>query len=91
MAPPRQRAVTALAVIDDTIYAIGNFTSISSTPRNHLAAIDGHRGAVTPWNPAAECDIDALLATPAWLVAGGCYGSVGGTNSDGLAIFPATP
>jgi hypothetical protein len=45
--------VYALAVIGDTVYAGGEFTSVSAARRDGIAAIDAADAKPSAWNPGA--------------------------------------
>src|SRR3954447_11025563 len=88
--PRADAPVDALAVIDDTVYAGGRFTSISDAPRQPLAALDGSSGAPTSWNPGADGHVSELLATPTGFIVGGDFNSLAATAHEGLGGFPPT-
>ena len=89
---PRANApVDVLTVVAGTVYAGGEFTSISDTPRNYLAAIDGRSGALTDWNPAVDSPVSQLVATSSGLIAIGAFESIGAGTSEALAFYRATP
>ena len=80
--------VSTLAVIDDTVYAGGSFTSISGVRRQHVAALDTRTLRPTPWNPGANADVQELRATPAGLLVHGEFDELGGAQNRGLGVFP---
>ena len=80
--------VSTLAVIDNTVYAGGRFTSISGVRRRHIAALDARTLRPTPWNPGANGDVYELLATPAGLLVHGEFDELGGVQNRGLGVFP---
>jgi hypothetical protein len=80
--------VRALAVIGDTVYVGGPFTSISGVRRPHIAALDARTLRSTPWNPGANGDVDDLRATPAGLLVHGEFDELGGVQNRGLGVFP---
>ena len=89
--PPRaNRVVLGLAVIRDTIYVGGAFSSVSGVPRANLAAFTIRGGALTDWNPGADQRVYQLLPTPAGLVALGEFITLGGMSQVGFGIFPPT-
>ena len=52
--------IKTLVRLDDTLYVGGNFTSISGTPVEHLAAVDTTTGAV---RPELNLDFDGVIST----------------------------
>ena len=62
--PGRRVGVSTLAVIDNTVYAGGRFTSISGVPRRHIAALDARTLRPTPWNPGANGDVQRTARNP---------------------------
>ena len=77
--------VSTLAVIDNTVYAGGRFTSISGVPRRHIAALDPRTLRPTPWDPGANGDVLQLLATPAGLLVHGDFNELGAYRIEGSA------
>ena len=78
----------ALAVIGDTVYVGGEFTSVVGTRRKNIAAIDAASGKPTAWNPGADAEVRTLLATPAGLVASGDFTRLGDVAAEGFGVFP---
>ena len=70
------RVVSALAHRAGVLYAGGAFDSLAG-PRQNLAALDAATGALTPWAPAPNGAVRALLAMPAALAIGGDFTGVG--------------
>jgi hypothetical protein len=56
--------VESLAVIGETVYVAGPFTSIGGRSRKHLGAVDAVDGAATRWDPAPDDVVRALLPAP---------------------------
>lgn len=46
--------ITSLALLDDTIYIEGDFSTVNSQPRKRVAAVDAVSGALRSWQPALE-------------------------------------
>ena len=56
--------VESLAVIGETVYVAGPFTSIGGRSRKHLGALDAVDGTATRWDPAPDDVVRALLPAP---------------------------
>jgi hypothetical protein len=76
----------ALAVSGTTVYAGGNFTTISGTPRNCLAAI-GTDGSLQSWNPNADNAVNALAVSVTTVYAGGDFTTIGGATRNRLTAI----
>ncbi len=79
----RVRAVTA---VGDTVYAGGSFTTTGGAARTRLAAFTASDGALTPWAPAADREVFAIVAPPGagTLVVGGRFKTLAGAPAYGL-------
>ncbi|MDX2128105.1 MAG: PQQ-binding-like beta-propeller repeat protein [Chloroherpetonaceae bacterium] len=74
--------ISALAVLDSTVYVGGNFTLVNgSTTRNNLAAFNMKDGTVTAWNPNVNNTVFALTVTGNTVYAGGLFTAVNGSTS----------
>jgi trimeric autotransporter adhesin len=82
------RATFALAVSGNTIYVGGSFSAVSSSPRNHLAAIDA-KGTLLPWDPSADDSVLALAVSGSTVYAGGIFGRIGTEFRTSLAAINA--
>jgi len=71
--------VRALAIIDDRLYAGGEFTTIGGEPRKFLAAI-GTDGKLSTWQADADSGVHALAVSGNTLYAGGRFGSITARN-----------
>lgn len=71
-------AVNALAVLGNTVYAGGDFTTVGSASRLHLAAFSKNNGQLTSWNPGADNSVLSLATSGTTIYAGGYFSSVGG-------------
>lgn len=90
---PGVRAPNVAAVVGNTVFLGGNFTTASGTARQGLAAVDATTGAVlgTP-APAlsANGNVTAFLASGTTLYIGGGFSTIGGTARANLAAIDAT-
>jgi hypothetical protein len=90
--------VNALAVLGDTVFVGGSFTSVSSpaVARNRLASFQAHGvgnglGNLTGWDPNANGAVLTLATSGSTVYAGGAFTFVRGTIARaGLAAFPST-
>jgi hypothetical protein len=86
--------VLALAVSGGVVYAGGSFTLANITTtmdvRNHLAAFDASTGALEPFNPNLNGNVNAVVAAGGEIFAGGNFTTVNGstTRSDIAAFDP---
>src|SRR5262249_28311073 len=62
-------------------YVGGNFSTISATARNRLAAIDTGTGTLTAFNPNMNSGVNVLLLSGTTLYAGGGFTTVNGVTS----------
>lgn len=70
---------TVLAMVTDgtTLYIGGSFTTVNSTARARLAALDT-AGALAPWATGANAVVDALHLRGTTLYVGGAFTTLGG-------------
>jgi hypothetical protein len=89
---PTGGAVRALALSPDgsVLYLGGAFTTVKGQSRAHLAAVNAATGALLPWNPGANGEVDALAVDAAGTVyVGGGFTQLGGVNRKHLgAVAP---
>jgi len=86
----------ALSRDDQMVFIGGTFTSVGTSPRARLAAVDTTNGAVALWNPgsgSAITRIGALEVTSddALLFVGGDFSQIGGNVLSGMAVFEMGP
>jgi hypothetical protein len=87
-------AVYALASLGDQIWIGGAFTAVGGQPRLNLAAVSASTGVVDP-NVAPQVGtstserVDALVASPGLVYAGGFFTTVNGLPRQRLAGFHA--
>ncbi|UQX89356.1 PKD domain-containing protein [Jatrophihabitans telluris] len=92
-APVLSTQANALAVTNSTVYVGGLFTSATgAVQRNHVAAFSAGNGALLPWNPNADSNINAMVISPVGnkLIIGGSFQNVGGLPAYGLAAVDDT-
>lgn len=72
---------TVLAMVTDgtTVYIGGSFTTVNSTARARLAALDT-AGALVPWATGANAVVDALHLRGTTLYVGGAFTTLGGAT-----------
>lgn len=95
--PGVEGKITAMAVVEDTVYVagyVGYLLQVAGQPRGALAAVDA-TGQATPWNPVLGegwyfHHVNALVADGGTLYIGGAFGSVDGQPRSGLAAFDAS-
>ena len=64
----RTRASTRSRLNGNTLYFGGYFTTVGATgftPRSRLAAVDATTGALLPWAPTADREVDSMVVHPA--------------------------
>ena len=77
--PGASDAVTALAVVGDTLYVGGRFTQLGGAARNHAGAVHTQTGALQAWDPNADDAVLAFSVTGTTLYMGGEFLNVGGS------------
>ena len=82
----------ALTVLNNKVYAGGDFSTVKgTTSRNFLAAFDTAAGALQAWNPNADNLVRTLATDGARIFAGGYFQTVNGNvTRQGLASFDET-
>jgi hypothetical protein len=80
---PAHRSVNALVVRDTVLYVGGEFFS----PSRAVIAVSAATGAEIAWGVAVDGKAHALLPTPAGLVVGGEFTSLGGEPRTDLAML----
>ena len=70
------------------LYAGGDFTTIGSLPRNHLAALSN--SGTTDWDPDVDGSVSALALSGDTVYAGGAFTTVGGQTRNHVAALDTT-
>ena len=86
-APQASASVTGLWAAGDTLFMVGNFTTIDGTPRNRCAAVST-AGALLPWDPqvtGASVSVTAVAIGPDRIHLGGGFTAVQGQPQANLA------
>lgn len=90
--PNANSLVLALAYepTGNRLYVGGQFTSIDGSTRNRVAALDAASGFATAWNPGANNQVFAILASGSTVYVGGQFTVVGGQTRNRIAALDAT-
>src|SRR4051794_21939138 len=87
-------SVFGIAMIGSTVYAGGSFTTINSTARTRLAAVNGTTGAlVSGWTPAADNEVTSVAAATdgSKVFVGGLFSHIGSSSQNHVAALnPST-
>ena len=71
--------VNSLAVVDNTLYVGGNFTTADGVARRAAVALDGATGRVVAgFNAAMDYNVRSIAVSGPWLYLGGAFHYVGG-------------
>jgi uncharacterized repeat protein (TIGR01451 family) len=81
--------IYALAFANNTLYVGGFFQSIGGQNRAHLAALDGHTGMATAWNPNPNGIVGSLALSENTLYVGGNFTAMGAQFRRYLAAVDA--
>src|SRR5206468_7203998 len=73
------------------LYAGGQFTTIGTTGRSKIAAINAATGAVTGWNPNADETVTKILPVGGTIYVGGTFVTIGGAPRNNLAALNPDP
>ena len=88
--------VRKIVIVGNTAYMAGQFTGMTpagggaTVTRNHVAAVDMTTGALLPWNPNANGNVYALLASGGNIYIGGTFTTVGGATHKNLVEVNGT-
>lgn len=83
---PNERVYTTF-IDGNILYAGGRFTSIGSSNRNYIAALDLETGKATSWNPNADNVVWSLAAGQDLVYVGGDFTRIGGENRTCIAAI----
>jgi hypothetical protein len=88
--PDADNVVRALAIMGDTVFAGGEFTTVNrGVARQRLAAFDAAGGGIRDWNPGADAAVRSLATYGPTVFAGGDFATVGGVPRAGVAELDA--
>jgi outer membrane protein assembly factor BamB len=91
--------VLAIAIVGDTAYLGGKFTSVrpagdplgvGEVARNHVAAFDLATNSLLSWDPNANGNVEAIVPNGSTVYLGGSFTKVGGKGHARLAAVDAT-
>lgn len=78
----------AYSLTDDTVYVVGNFTSVNGgTARGYGAKLNGSTGTAAAWNPAANTYIKAVVVAYPLVYLGGIFTNIGGSARNYVAAL----
>ncbi|HYK47121.1 MAG TPA: hypothetical protein VEV83_18220, partial [Parafilimonas sp.] len=84
-------AVYALAKDGTRLYIGGGFSSVNSTPRNYLAAVNASTGAIVAgWDPSANNYVYKLALKDTTVIAVGAFTNIKGYNAYRFAALNKT-
>lgn len=91
--------VNAIAVVGNTAYIGGKFTSVrpagdplgtGEVARNHVAAFNLSTGALLSWDPNASGTVQAIAVSGSTVYLGGSFTKIGGKGHQRVAAVDAT-
>jgi beta-propeller uncharacterized protein DUF5122 len=90
--PGASKSVYALAASPDgrTVYVGGNFATVGSQPRRHVAALNATTGAVTAFVANTDRKVFAITPTASRIYLGGNFTTVNGQARGGVAAVEAS-
>lgn len=80
----------ALSPNGSTLYIGGSFTLVNGQNRYRVAAFNVNTGALLPWAPAFNSEVNSLVATGSAVFAGGQFNRVGSASRPSLAAVHPT-
>ncbi|WP_287899930.1 PKD domain-containing protein [Arthrobacter sp.] len=83
--------VSTIDVAGPTIYFGGSFTQVAGVDRPRAAAVQASDGALLPWNPAPDADVNSVKASPdgSKVYLGGKFAYVGSVHRESVALVDA--
>jgi hypothetical protein len=91
--PNANGTVRTITVSGSTIYVGGDFTSITGSTRNRIAAVSTTDGTVASWDPNANGTVRAIAVSGSTIYVGGdftTFGSGSATTRNQLASFTSS-
>ena len=81
--------IRAMEKTGNTLYVIGQFTTVNSIARGYGAAIDLTNNTLLSWNPASGGYIYCIKASAGVIYVGGSFTSIGGQTRSRVAALDA--
>jgi hypothetical protein len=69
------------------VYLAGWFTDISGTSKSYLAAVDAVTGALDPWSPNPDAQVEVMAHYGSRLYFAGAFNSIASENRSKIAAF----
>lgn len=88
--PTASESVTQLHIIDNTLYAAGDFTSLGGLSRGYVGAIEISSGAPTSWSPNANNNVNTMSFYGDRVFIGGEFFTIGRSARNNLASIDIT-
>lgn len=88
-APNPNGPVTAIALIDTSVYLGGTFTAVGGLARTRLAAVDSDIGTPRDWIASANAQSASFARIGGRVFVGGGFTNINGVPRDHLAAFDA--
>jgi hypothetical protein len=85
--PETNDKVTFLKRTGDTLFVLGEFTTIDSIPRNYLCAVEISTGNVLPWDPNPNFEPKFMEISNNRLIIAGPFSNISGVIVQRLAVY----
>lgn len=85
--PETNDEVTMFKRTGDTLFVLGEFTTIDSIPRNYLCAVEISTGNVLPWNPNPDFQPDYMEISNNRLIVAGFFSNISGVSVQNIAVY----